>query len=156
VLLSVVPRGGTGHPATVRLHLPAGHPVIVSFLDTQAQPSANGNPSRSQLVFLKSMDTQSRAAGLRTVVVDAAHTLGRSAPTHSDLVNLRYDWELPPTIDVVADPHGEIARAYRIVRVPTTLLFDAHGKLLHRWAGFVGAASLDFAVRRATGRHVFG
>jgi hypothetical protein len=145
-----------GHPAVVVLRLPKGHPVLVSFLDTQAQPSASGNASRSQLVFLKSMDTQSRAAGLRTIVVDAAHALGKRPPTASDLVNVRYDWALPSTIAVVGDPHGDIARTYHVVDVPTTLLLDAHGALVARWTGFVGAAPLDFAVRRVTGRHVFG
>lgn len=147
---------GARRPAAVVLRLPKGHPVLLSFLDTQAQPSASGNPSRSELVFLKSMDTQSRAAGLRTIVVDAAHTLGKLPPTASDLVNLRYDWALPSTIAVVGDPHGDIARTYHIVDVPTTLLLDAHRTPVDRWTGFVGAAPLDFAVRRVTGRHVFG
>lgn len=102
------------------------------------------------------MDTQSRAAGLRTIVVDAAHMLGKPPPTASDLVNLRYDWALPSTIAVVGDPHGDIARRYHIVDVPTTLLLDAHGTLIDRWTGFVGAAPLDFAIRRVTGRHLFG
>ena len=155
-LVLVVPGRGAGHPVAVGLRLPEGHPVLLSFLDTQAQPSATGNASRSQLVFLKSMDTQSRAAGLRTIVVDAAHTLGKPPPTASDLINLRYDWALPSTIAVVGDPHGDIARRYHIVDVPTPLLLAAHGNLVDRWTGFVGAAPLDFAVRRVTGRHVFG
>jgi hypothetical protein len=155
-LVLVLPGRGAGHPVAAVLRLPKGHPVLLSFLDTQAQPSASGNASRSQLVFLKSMDTQSRAAGLRTVVVDAAHTLGKRPPTASDLVNLRYDWALSSTIAVVGDPRGDIARTYHVVGVPTTLLLDAHGALVDRWTGFVGAAPLDFAVRRVTGRHGFG
>lgn len=155
-LVLVLPGRSAGHLAAAVLRLPKGHPVLLSFLDAQAQPSASGNASRSQLVFLKSMDTQSRAAGLRTMVVDAAHTLGKQPPSASDLVNLRYDWALPSTIAVVGDPRGDIARAYDIVDVPTTLLFDAHGILVDRWTGFVGAAPLDFAVRRVTGRHVLG
>lgn len=148
--------GTSGSHAAATLPLPKGHPTLVSFLDTEAQPSASGNPSRSQLVFLKSMDTQSRAAGLRTIVVDAAHTLGKRLPSASDLVNLRYDWALPSTIAVVGDPQGNLARAYHVVDVPTTLLFDTHRAIVGRWTGFVGAAPLDFAVRRVTGRHVFG
>ena len=140
---------GTAHPAAT-LPLPKGHPVLVSFLDTQAQPSASGNASRSQLVFLKSMDTQSRAAGLRTVVVDTSHA------TASALVNVRYDWSLPRTVAVVGDPAGAFAREYHVEHAPTTLLLDAHGRVVHRWVGFTPAATLDFAVRKVTGRHQFG
>ena len=146
---------GSSHAKAV-LPLPEGHPVLVSFLDTQARASAAGNPSRSQLVFLKSMDTQSRRAGLRTIVVDAAHALGIAQPSADDLVNVRYDWALPRTIAVVGDPHGAFAREYHVVDVPTTLLLNARGKVVRRWAGFAGAAALDFAVRKVTGRHVFG
>lgn len=145
--------GASGSHAN-RLPLAAGHPALVSFLDTQAQPSASGNASRSQLVFLKSMDTQSRSAGLRSIVVDAAHELGLAAPSADALVNVRYDWALPETIEVVGDPHGALAREYRVTDVPTTLLIDKHGKVVQRWTGFVGAAPLDFAVRRITGRRV--
>ena len=147
---------GSGAHAAARLPLAKGHPELVSFLDTQSQPSASGSPSRSQLVFLKSMDTQSHAAGLRTIVVDAAHTLGIAPPSASDLVNLRYDWSLPRTIVVIGDPGGKLAAGYGVTRVPTTLLLDKRGKVVRRWTGFVGAAPLDFAVRRVTGRHVFG
>ena len=141
-------RGASGSGAT--LPRPNGKPMLVSFLDTQAQPSASGSPSRSQLVFIKSMDTQGHAAGLRTVIVD---TGGASA---NQLVNFRYDWSLSPTIRVLGDPNGSLEHAYRIVQVPTTLLLDGRGVVLHRWSGFAPAAQLDFAIRRATGRHVFG
>lgn len=130
--------------------------MLVSFLDTQAQASAAGNASRSQLVFLKSMDTQSRAAGLRTIVVDAAHTLGIEPPSASELVNVRYDWALPRAIAVVGDPGGVFAREYHVASVPTTLLLDARGKVVRRWTGFARAAELDFAVRKVTGRPAVG
>ena len=123
--------------------------MLVTFLDTQEQASASGSPSRSQLVFIKSMDTQSRRAGLRTVIVDTARA------SADDLVNFRYDWSLSPTIRVLGDPHGALARAYHVVRVPTTVLLDGRGGVVHRWSGFASAAQLDFAVRRATGRHAF-
>jgi hypothetical protein len=148
LLIVFVLVGCGSHPAALKL--PKGHPVLVSFLDTQAQPSAAGNPSRSQLVFLKSMDTQSRSAGLRTIVVDVSHA------SASALVNVRYDWALPRTISVVGDPHGAFAREYRVARIPTTLLLDARGRVVRRWTGFAAAAQLDFAVRKVTGRHVFG
>jgi hypothetical protein len=141
---------GCGSASHGAAPLPKGHPELVSFLDTQAQPSVSGNASRSQIVFLKSMDTQSHAAGLRTVIVDASHA------SASALVNVRYDWALPRTIRVLGDPAGKLAREYHVAKVPTTLLLNAHGSVVRRWAGFASAAQLDFAVRKITGRHVFG
>jgi hypothetical protein len=141
-----------GRGASAPVHLPPanGKPVLVSFLDTQAPPSAEGNASRSQLVVVKSMDTQSRAAGLRTVIVDTAHA------SAARLVNFRYDWSLPAAIRVLGDPRGALAREYHVDRSPTTVLLDGHGAVIRRWGGYAAAAELDFAVRRATGRHVFG
>lgn len=141
---------GRGTSAAARLPRSDGHPMLVSFLDTQAQASAEGNASRSQLVVVKSMDTQSRAAGLRTVIVDTARA------SADELVNFRYDWSLPAAIRVLADPGGALAKAYHADRVPTTLLLDGHGTVVRRWSGYAAPAQLDFAVRRATGRHVFG
>lgn len=145
--LSLPGRGGS--TAATQLPQPNGKPMLVSFIDTQAQPSASGNASRSQLVFIKSMDTQSHAAGLRTVIVDTAHASANA------LVNFRYDWSLPPRIRVLADPHGTLAHAYGVVQVPTTVLLGGRGALIGRWSGFASAAQLDFAVRRATGRRAF-
>jgi hypothetical protein len=141
---------GRGASAPGRLPRANGEPMLVSFLDTQAQPSADGNASRSQLVVVKSMDTQSRAAGLRTVIVDTSHARA------DELVNFRYDWSLPAAIRVLADPGGALAHAYGAARIPTTLLLDGRGAVVRRWSGYAAAAQLDFAVRRATGRHVFG
>lgn len=102
------------------------------------------------------MDTQSHAAGLRTVIVDASHALGRRPPSSGDLVNFRYDWSLPSTVRVLGDPQGALEKAYDVARAPTTVLLDRHGAVVRRWTGFAPAAQLDFAVRRVTGRHVFG
>jgi hypothetical protein len=150
IVAALLLAGCGSHRTATAPPLPKGHPELVSFLDTQAQPSASGNASRSQLVFLKSMDTQSHAAGLRTIVVDAGHA------SASALVNVRYDWALPSTMRVMGDPGGKLAREYHVVHVPTTLLLNARGSVVRRWIGFARAADLDFAVRKITGRHVFG
>jgi len=126
-----------------------GHAVLLSFLDVTAAP-APGQPSRGQLVIVKSMDTQSEKYGLRTIIVDA----GRARP--SALVNSVYDWSLPRSIALVADGDGSLARAYGVNRAPTTFLIDSHGRIARRFDGLVGSAQLDFAIRRATGRGPVG
>jgi hypothetical protein len=133
-----------------------GHAVLLSFLNTQAEASAAGDPSRSQLVFLKSMNTQNHPHGLRTVIVDAAAAAGVPAPSQDDLINFTFDWGIDPSIAVVGDPDGAIERAYRVTKVPTTLVLDRRGVVRHRWNGFARAAQLDFAIRPLVGRPLVG
>jgi hypothetical protein len=157
-------RGGTampGHPApvftapvarggTFALARQRSHPVLLAFLDTQAQATTANDPSRAQIPFLKSMNTQNHPYGLRTVVVDTARA-DRGA-----LVNFAYDWALDPSIVVVDDAHGSIGRAYGVSVVPTTFLIDGHGRVRRRWDGFARAADLDFAARPLVGRPLVG
>jgi peroxiredoxin len=143
--------GGTFSLAAER-----GHAVLLSFLNTQAEASAAGDPSRSQIVFLKSMNTQNRPHGLRTVIVDAPAAAGVAAPSHDALINFTFDWGLDPSIAVVGDAGGAIERAYGITKVPTTLVLDRRGVVRHRWNGFALAAQLDFAIRPLVDRALAG
>ncbi|MFL5912496.1 MAG: peroxiredoxin family protein [Gaiellaceae bacterium] len=137
---------------TFSLGAERGHAVLLSFLNTQAQASSAGDPSRSQIVFLKSMNTQNHPHGLRTVIVDAAVAAGVPTPSREDLINFTFDWDIDPSIAVVGDAGGSIERAYRVTKVPTTLLIDRRGVVRHRWNGFALAAQLDFAIRPLVGR----
>ncbi len=137
---------GMRAPAFPALDAARGHAVLLSFLDTQAQASPTNDPSRAQIPFLKSMNTQNHRYGLRTVIVDTGRA-GRNA-----LVNFTYDWALDRSIVVVADPEGALARRYRVKKAPTTFLVDRRGVLHRRWDGFAPAAQLDFAARPLVGR----
>jgi hypothetical protein len=141
---------------TFSLRAERGHAVLLSFLNTQAEPSAAGDPSRSQIVFLKSMSTQNQPHGLRTVIVDAAVAAGVSSPGHDALINFTFDWALGPSIVVLGDGDGSIERAYGVTKVPTTLVIDRHGIVRHRWNGFALPAELDFAIRPLVGRASVG
>jgi hypothetical protein len=145
VFTAPVARGGT-----FALAQQGRHPVLLSFLDTQAEATATNEPSRAQIPFLKSMNTQNHPYGLQTVLVDTTRA-GRGA-----LVNFTYDWALDPSIVVVGDAHGSITRAYGVAVVPTTFLIDADGRVRRRWNGFARAADLDFAVRPLVGRPLVG
>jgi len=98
-----------------------GHPVLLSFLNTQAEATAANDPSRAEIVFIKSMNTQNGRYGLRTVIVDAAQAAGASAPSRDALVNFTFDWALDPSIAVVGDQDGSLERAYGVTRAPTTV-----------------------------------
>src|ERR671930_341300 len=81
-----------------------GHVVLLSFLDLRADTNAN-QPSRAQIVFLRSMHTQHSRFGLRIVVVDTARQ------NHDELVNDTYDWNLGRTMAVLGDD-GRLARRF--------------------------------------------
>jgi len=129
----------------------AGHPVLLSFLNTQADAAVPAhNPSRSQATFLRSMAQQYGPRGVQVLVVDASHlqtgkSLGREAQTNS-----AYDlqWESTP---VLADRSGSVARAYQVSQVPTTFLIAADGLVRQRWDGLAPAPQLAFALQALTG-----
>jgi AhpC/TSA family len=131
-----------------------GHPVLLSFLNTQAEATAANDPSRAEIVFIKSMNTQNRRYGLRTVIVDAADAAGTSPPSRDALVNFTFDWALDPSIAVVGDEDGSLEEAYGVTKTPTTFLIDKRGIISRRWDGFALAAQLDFAIRPLVGRSI--
>jgi hypothetical protein len=131
-----------------------GHPVLLSFLNTQAEATAGNDPSRAEIVFIKSMTTQNRRYGLRTVIVDAADAAGTYPPSRDALVNFTFDWALGPSIAVVGDEDGSLERAYGVTKAPTTFLIDKRGVVRRRWDGFALAAQLDFAIRPLVGRSI--
>src|SRR5436305_4084648 len=91
-------RGGEVSLARLR-----GHVVLVSFLNSRAEATPEGDPSRAQIVFLRSMQTQHGRLGLRVIVVDAAELAGAGRPSRNDLVNYTYDWNLDTAIAVLSD-----------------------------------------------------
>jgi hypothetical protein len=137
-----------GEISLARLH---GHVVLVSFLNSRAEASADGDPSRAQIVFLRSMQTQHARFGLRVIVVDAAELAGAGRPSRGELVNYTYDWNLDPSIDVLGDD-GTYARHFTVDHAPTTFLIGPDGIVHRRWDGFVPAAELDLSIRRLEGR----
>jgi hypothetical protein len=128
-----------------------GRVVLVSFLNSRAEATAEGDPSRAQIVFLRSMQRQHERFGLRVIVVDAAELAGARRPSRNDLVNYTYDWNLDPAIAVLGDD-GADARRFAVDDAPTTFLIDSDGVVQRRWDGFVPAAQLDLSIRRLEGR----
>jgi hypothetical protein len=128
-----------------------GHVILVSFLNARAEATADGDPSRAQIVFLRSMQTQHARFGLRVIVVDAAELAGAGRPSRNDLVNYTYDWNLDPAIAVLTDD-GARARRFAVDEAPTTFLIGPDGVVRERWNGFVPPAQLDLSIRELEGR----
>jgi hypothetical protein len=145
-LAATAARGGK-----VSLDRLRGHVVLLSFLNSRAEATREGDPSRAQIVFLRSMEKQHERFGLRVIVVDAAELAGAGKPSRNDLVNYTYDWNLDPAIAVLAD-NGTVARRFAVEKPPTTFLIGRGGVVRERWDGFVPAARLDLSIRRLEGR----
>jgi hypothetical protein len=131
------------------------HVVLVSFLNSRAEATAEGDPSRAQIVFLRSMQTQHERLGLRVIVVDAAELAGAGRPSRSDLVNYTYDWNLDSAIAVLRDD-GTLARRFGVEQAPTTFLIGPDGVVRKRWDRFASAAQLDLSIRLLEGRFPTG
>ncbi|HEV8248435.1 MAG TPA: hypothetical protein VGQ15_00550 [Gaiellaceae bacterium] len=147
--------GSSVRGGRVRLERLRGHVVLVSFLNSRAEATADGDPSRAQLVFLRSMQRQHARFGLHVIVVDAAELAGAGRPSRNDLVNYTYDWNLDPAIAVLPDD-GTYARRFAVENAPTTFLIGPDGVVRERWEGFAPAARLDLAIRRLEGRSPTG
>jgi peroxiredoxin len=143
--------GGSVRGGEVSLERLHGHVVLVSFLNSRAEATTEGDPSRAQIVFLRSMQTQHERLGLRIIVVDAAELAGAGRPSRNDLVNYTYDWNLDSAIAVLGDD-GTFARRFAVEQAPTTFLIGPDGVVRKRWDRFAPAAQLDFAIRVLEGR----
>lgn len=153
-------RGGT---FPLRTH-PA-QPVLIAFLQTV--PDTAPTPSRSQVVFLASMDHQYGPRGLRVAVVDASvlepssALASASALAHGStpapasqasrdaVLNASYDWHLK--IPMLLDHDGQLARQLQVSQLPTTFLVAADGRILQRWQGLTRPAVLAQRIERLLG-----
>jgi len=126
-----------------------GHIVLLSFIRTERElTSDQPDPSRSQLVFLKSMYTQYSAQGVHVLLIAADPS--QAGRTTDELINFTYDHNLPFPL-LVDDSAQPLKMRYGIRTFPTTFLIDGQGQLVQRWDGFASAASLAFALQEALG-----
>lgn len=129
----------------------SGQVILLSFINTQADAtSATSDPSRAQIVFLKSMQEQYGVKGLIVLIVDATRIATGSDPGMDHLINFTYNWQLDQ-IPVLEDPDGIAAKAYTVTSTPTTFLIDADGMIEQRWDGFASASELALSIEPLVG-----
>jgi len=135
-------RGGT-----FRLHSEPPGPLLLAFVQTV--PDTSDTPSRSQVVFVKSMAQQYGPRGLRVVVIDASALVNHRPPDHDDLVNASYDWHMD--VPLLEDAGNQIARRLNVTEVPTLLLVAPDGTIFRRWQGLTQPAVLAQGIERLVG-----
>lgn len=126
--------------------------VLLSFLDARAQPlsRAHGDPSRGQLVFLKSMTQQYASRGLAVLIIGCNGLASGTPLARGVLLNFTYDWQLDGVAVLWDDDEG-VARQYGVSRLPTTFLISPDGCIRRRWNGFVASAPLALAIESLVG-----
>jgi hypothetical protein len=128
-------------------------PVLLSFLHSQADSdSPAASESRSQVVFLRSMQQQYQGQGLVVAIVDATALETGQQPGEDALINVVYDWQLDSSgVALGVDVGSQLARLYGVRRAPTTFLIGADKKIVERWEGFTSASQLAFALNDLVG-----
>jgi NAD(P)-dependent dehydrogenase (short-subunit alcohol dehydrogenase family) len=125
--------------------------VLLSFIDARSLPlsSAYSDPSRGQLVFLKSMARQYAPKGVEVLIVGCNGPCGGQPLAPSALLNFTYDWQLDG-LTVLRDD-ATTALRYGVRTLPTTLLVAPDGRIQRRWDGFVAPARLALALESLVG-----
>jgi hypothetical protein len=126
--------------------------VLLSFVATRPGPlsPAEPDPSRAQIVFLKSMAQQYAPKGVQVLIVDGSGARGGKPLAPGALLNLTYDWQLDD-VPVLRDDKGGTASSYRVSSLPATFLIEPGGRILRRWDRFVPPAQLALALESVVG-----
>ena len=125
--------------------------VLLSFIDVRSLPlsPSYSDPSRGQLVFLKSMARQYASKGVEVLVMGCNGLDGGQPLAPSALLNLTYDWQLDG-LTVLRDD-ATTALRYGVSTLPTTLLIASDGRIQRRWDGFVAPQQLALALESSVG-----
>jgi thiol-disulfide isomerase/thioredoxin len=106
-----------------------GSPVIVDFWATWCQPCAMQTP------VLDRLSRRHRDRGLKVIGVDVHDDDAVAAAAYAKQKGLSYP--------IVVDETGITQRDYAVSKLPSLIILDREGRIVHRTSGFVDEASLE-------------
>jgi hypothetical protein len=95
------------------------------------------------------MQHQYAPRGLEIVAVDSSALVSGHPSSRPDLTNVSYDWHL--TFPLLDDADGAVARTFDVHELPTLILLDGSGKVIHTWRGFVPPSMLAQSIESLLG-----
>jgi len=84
-------------------------------------------PCKKSFPWMNKMHQKYKDQGLKIIAINVDE---KSADADKFLA------ENPAEFEIMRDPRGELAKKYKLVGMPTSLLFDTQGKLVSRHVGF--------------------
>jgi hypothetical protein len=138
----VAVRGGT-----YRLMGRKHRPLLLAFL--QVVPDSAATSSRSEAVYLESMERQYGSRGLRIAAINAPLEKSDYKALHNELLNASYDWHL--NIPLLEDANGSAVREFHVLTYPTLILIDGTGIIVQLWEGYTPPALLAQGIERLLG-----
>jgi len=84
-------------------------------------------PCKKSFPWMNKMHQKYKDQGLKIIAINVDEN-----PTDAD----KFLAENPAKFEIMRDPEGGLAKKYKLVGMPTSLLFDTQGKLVSRHVGF--------------------
>lgn len=126
-VLPVIHNGDTG--SRLALGDLKGSPVILDFWATWCQPCAMQTP------VLDRLSRRHQGRGLKVIGLNVADDEHGAAARYARDKNLSYP--------IVVDETGETQRSYAVTKLPSLVIIDREGRVVHQTSGFVDEASLE-------------
>lgn len=128
--------------------------LLLSFVSLKSidKTYTKPDPSRSQIVLLKSMlnqFAQTENGTTKFIIVDSTYLAMNQTSTLGEKTNFISNWDLENVTVMDHFKSSELIKKYNVTQVPSTLLIDENDKILNQWSGITNAQTLAFALQKS-------
>ena len=121
-----------------------GNLVLLTFLNFAEEADKEAG-SRSQLVFLKSMQRQYGIRGLKIIIMDVK----RVSKNSFNVFYYNFEKDNPEGFDLVSAKNTRrLAKKIGVDNAPATLLISTDGRIVKQWNKLALPAQLAFAIEK--------
>lgn len=121
-----------------------GNLVLLTFLNFAEEADKEAG-SRSQLVFLKSMQRQYGIRGLKIIIMD----VNRVSKNSFNVFYYNFEKDNPEGFDLVSAKNTRrLAKKIGVDNAPATLLISTDGRIVKQWNKLALPAQLAFAIEK--------